>query len=139
MAMENLGEVAPAAIGAAAGGGGVLWLAKMLLTRLLTQFDKKHDDHEDKLEKLSEKLAESQLQVAVLNAMFAEAKQLRVEVSEKMNRMQGEIEAKYLALTSEVKELRVDTFVAHERVRLLASGDLDISKVQKPDHITKRV
>lgn len=136
--LESLPEAGPAAVGAIAGGGGVFWLAKFLLSRTIKQYDKNHEEHAQKLEKLSDKLIESQMQVAVLTSMFNEAKNIRLEISEKLVRVQGELETKYAATYSEVNDLRLDMFVAHERLRLLASGDNEITKIKKPESINRR-
>lgn len=136
--MDALNQAAPAAIGAVAGGGGVLWIAKLLLGRMIEQYDKRHDDHQNKLERLAAQLADSEKTVAVLLAMFNDAKTLRVEMQALVSKLQGELETKHISTVEQVADLRADVFVAHERIRLLATGDEDITKVQKPNNIKRR-
>lgn len=137
--LDAVNQAAPAAVGAIAGGGGVLWIAKLLLGRMIEQYDKRHDDHASEQKKLSDRLAEAHTQIEVLKALFQDAKNLRVETQEKISKLEGQMEAKQNALLEEIRELRADVFVAHERIRYLASGNDDIETIQKPSNVKRRV
>lgn len=140
----------PTAIGAGVGGGGVLWFAKMSFRRMISQYDKKHDSHESSLTKLREaheadldklrdSLADAKTQVAVLLAVIEDTKRVRVDVQGAISKLEGEFNSRLNAALENTDELRADLFVAHERIRLIASGDTDLSKIQKPNIVKRRL
>ncbi len=131
-------QVVPAALGALGGGAGVVWLAKLLIGRMITQYDKRHEEHAKKLDRLVEALNAALTRVAVLEAVLEDARRLRLEVEERVSKLRGELEAKHAGTVEEVADLRTDLWVAHERVRRLAGGDVDIEKIQKPERIARR-
>lgn len=137
--MEEITQAAPAAVGALAGGGGVIWFAKMAFRRMILQYDKRHDQAQTDITALRKELADSEKNVAVLQAMFAEVKTMRVEVQGALSKLEGELNTRLTATTENLDELRADLFVAHERLRLLASGDNDLSKIQKPQIVKRRL
>ena len=156
MAIEELGQAMPAVLGAVTGGGGVLAIAKLMLTRMVSQYDKKIEDLENKIEranenqdaadrgvadlvmKLTEKLHDSELEIAVITALFSDTKNLRIELQALVSRIQGELESKTLAVWDQVDSLLIDLYVAHERIRLISKGDTDIDKVQRPEKVRRR-
>lgn len=140
MAIEELTAVAPAAtaaVGALAGGGGVAWLAKVLFSRMINQYDKRLDDQDERAEKLTEKLADAKESIAVLRAMFDDTKTMRTDFQAQVSKLEGEFKTRIAQATGEINDLRVDLYVAHERIRLLATGDTDLSKITKPEKIRR--
>ncbi len=142
-------QLGTAAVGALGGGAGVVWLAKLLLGRMIAQYDKRHDEHArrlestgdeltTKLERVTERLGEALTRVAVLEAVLEDARKLRVEVERAVARLRGEGEARHAAAVGELEDLRADVYVAHRRLELLAGGDSEIEKVQKPQRVSKR-
>lgn len=160
MAIEEINQAVPAVGGAVAGGGAVFLFAQAMLKRLIRQYDEKHKEHDTriqsqataydskiekvdseyaaKVEKLTDKLSTAQGEVAVLKAAIDDLKHLRADVATQTSRLQGELETKFQMLLDEVAELRADVFVAHERIRLVASGDMDLTKISKPERVRRR-
>lgn len=136
--LENLPEIAPAAIGAAAGGSGAFGIAKILLNRMLSQYDKKHDDHATKIDLLTDKLAAATMQIAVLQTVLEDARTLRIQLESRIAGLRSEMETRNSVALDELSDLRSDVYVAHERLRLLSKGDTDFSKIVKPTKHRKR-
>ncbi len=148
--MDEIAQALPTAAGAAVGGGGVFWFAKLSFRRMISQYDKKHDAHEASLQKLrdlheadldklKDSLANATTQVAVLLAIIEDTKRVRIEVQGAISKLEGEFTSRLAAMQENTDELRADLFVAHERIRLLATGDNDLSKIQKPQIVKRRL
>lgn len=154
--MDELTQAAPAAVGAIAGGGGVTLWAKLLFHRLISQYDKRLDgidsainnmaaanalalkEMQSRIDTLKDRLADATAQARVFETLLKQATDLKPDLTGQIEKLRGEIETKQGSLADDVDDLRRDVFVAHERVRLLASGDTDLSKIQKPQTISKR-
>lgn len=135
---ELIGEALPGAVGAVTGGGIVAWLTKLLLGRMITQYDKRHDTHTRKIDALAEKLNLVATRLAVLETVLQDTRQLRIDLEQRFASLRGEQEAKHGSLHEELSDLRRDVYVAHERVRALATGDMEISKITAPPVVRRR-
>lgn len=135
---ELMSDALPGAVGAVTGGGIVAWLTKLLLGRMISQYDRRHDQHARKIEAVAEKLNSLATRLAVLETVLQDTRQLRIDLEQRFASLRGEQDAKHVALSDEISELRRDIFVAHERVRALALGDTEISKIQAPPVVRRR-
>lgn len=105
---------------ATAGGGGLLYGAvKFFTARLITQIDK-----------IGEKLAKLEIQTAVMSSQITELQKMGVLI--------GRLEASASTGADDLVDLRVDIFMAHERIRYLASGQTDFSQIQTPPKIRRK-
>lgn len=136
-------------VGAAGGGLGVLWLARILFKRMIDQYDKRHDEQAKKLERVAEKfetsfgelrerlgsaLSDLKTKVAVVETMIGDTRALRGDVQSSVAVVQQSLANLKAAVDGSVKDvddLRHDVFVAHRRIEILATGDTDISKIQR--------
>lgn len=138
MDVQTASEVIPGALGAVAGGGGVAWLTRVLLQRLIGQYDKILAGQSKKLEYLNEKFAAAQTEIAVLKSHLEDARRLRIDLEQRFASLKGEHDAKVESIRDEINELRRDIFIAHERIRAVANGDQEISKIQAPPIVRRR-
>lgn len=138
MNTDIITDAIPGAAGAVAGGTGVAWLTKVLLGRMITQNDKRHDHHARKIDASLQKLNDQATKIAVLESHLEDARRLRIDLEQRFASLRGEYEAKFEAVIDEVQNLRRDVWVAHERLRSLAAGDLEISKIQAPPVVRRR-
>lgn len=127
-------EIATHAVAAVGAGGGVLWLARVLFKRMIDQYDKRHEEHAQALASVVKDLHAALTRLAVLEAVLADARAIRSELAAQ----RAELETRHAATVEEVRDLRADVWVAHERVRLLADGDVEIDKVKKPERMSRR-
>lgn len=128
--------------GAAGGGLGVFWLARLLFRRMVVQYDRMHRDQAQKLERVAEKFSEAvaalQTKVAVVETLVTDARQVRGDtqtavqgVQQQIANTRAELVAALKTTRQELEGLHEDVYVAHRRLELLAKGDTDITKVQK--------
>lgn len=136
--MSGMDDMIQSLVAAVAGGGGVAWLSRVLLGRMVSDYDKRHENHGDKIESMSEKVSASTIRIAVLESILEDTRRLRIDLEQRASSMRGEFESRFQTAFEEMESLRRDLFVAHERIRLLASGDSDLSKVQAPAAARRR-
>src|SRR5687768_4547394 len=66
-------EALPAVVGAGVGGASVLWFAKLMLARLLKDYD-------DNIKQLSSAVNELKIKLAVLEVTVSDAKNMRGDI-----------------------------------------------------------
>jgi hypothetical protein len=114
---------------AAAGGGGVFYaISKFFAVRAF----EKQDQH-------NQKLIQMEIRLAVLEAALEDCKSIRRDLEAGLGHLRGEVRASLDRQLEDLDDLKKDVFVAHERVRMIASGDTDISKVSTPQKIRRRI
>jgi chromosome segregation ATPase len=94
--------------GIAAGGVSVTYLAKVLFSRMIDNYDKKQDEQSRKLENLTDKFAETltdiRMKLALLEVAVLESKNMRVSFKE--------LEDRYSNLEKSISK-------AHDRIELI--------------------
>lgn len=115
--MQEIAEQAVATGAGAVGGGAlVLWWAKLLMRRMVEQYDQAHKTHEQRIEKLVERFGNFREQVmAKLSAIEVRTAEI-VSIRDAQIKATGDV----AVLKAEATKLRTDINVAHERIR--ASG-----------------
>lgn len=120
-----------AALAAAGGGGLFIGICKYLVTRAISQ-------HDEQQKELIKTVGDLQVKIAVLESNRLDAKRLEKQIAIHLGKLRGRADAHAKATSKEVEDLRIDLSVAHDRIRLLAAGDTDFSKVRAPDKMRRR-
>lgn len=113
MDAESIKSVALPAAGVSGGGVFVFWFAKMMMSRLISQYDKKHENHENKLaalsDKLSNQLQDLQIKLAKLEPAVTMAMSLRADVKAS--------EAQIAVIKDRAEKARTDLNTAYSHIR----------------------
>jgi DNA-binding ferritin-like protein len=100
--------MATTASGIAIGGISVTYLAKLLFSRMIDSYDRRHDEQAKKLESLGEKFVETlsdiRMKLAILEVAVLESKTMRTSLKE--------IEDRYSTLEKSVSK-------AHDRIEII--------------------
>lgn len=109
--MTDLQTVGTAGVAALGGGALAGWWVKLLMQRLVKQYDEAHTKAEMKLDRLTEKVSNALTQIntklAAVEVRAAEVVSLRGDVKQ------------IPVIEAQLKEMRGDLNVAHDRIRKL--------------------
>lgn len=111
MDLQTVGTAGGAALG---GGALVLWWAKLLMQRLVKQYDEAHEKHEQRFDRLADKvstaLTDIRTKMAAIEVRAAEVVSIREDVK------------KLPVIEADIRKLRQDMNIAHERIRQVSRG-----------------
>jgi predicted nucleic acid-binding Zn-ribbon protein len=117
MDIESIKSIGLPALGAFGGGGLLLWFSKLMGSRLIKQYDQKHDDHEHEMKKIREKFGEAindlKVQIARLEPLAVSAAQFRTDMKE--------VEKKISVVEHRVDEHDEDLKFAHKKLKVFES------------------
>lgn len=91
MSQEFVIKIAAALIGTLTGGGLLMWFAKLMAARLITQYDNKHAEHEKKLSLLSDKIYEQLLDLKLKLAKLEPLVTAAITIREDLKAAEGDI------------------------------------------------
>ncbi len=109
----------PIVLGAAGGGGLAIWFSKTMLTRLIAQYDKRHEANEEKIGKLQ---TEYNVEIRNISSQLA-AFSVRVAEIASMRQDIRELNAGVAVMGAEVKKTQSDMNEAWRRIKLRAANE----------------
>lgn len=134
MDMESI----QAAVSGALGAGGAAWISRLLFARMISSYDQLNAKQDQKLEELMKELSHARERLAVLDAFLVDARALRKDMEATAGTIRGEMQARDCYNQEDIASLRRDLYIAHERIRSLACGENDFSKIHVPEKINRR-
>lgn len=114
--MPDLQTAALAGGSAVAGGGLALWWAKLLMQRMVKQYDEQHQKHDARIERLGERVADRLSRIEASQS----AVQVRVVEIESMKRTIDEHSRELAVHDAEIKRVGKDLNEAHGKIRMLS-------------------
>lgn len=113
----DLVQTLSAAGGAATGGAVALWFSKLMLQRLINQYDARHEAHDRRLETVTQRvfdaLTDIKTKLAALEVRAAEISLMRADTKEALT--------KVAVLGNSLEKVQSDLNEAHRRIRSLKS------------------